>query len=352
MLTCLTPCLSSHARLKLPAFLSAPFNASPALRDPSHPAFSVVIPAHNSGVLLKEALESVQSQTLQDFEVIVIDDGSTDNTWEVIQACAKLFPQRFHTIRFTPGQSKGPAGARNAGIRQARGEIVAFLDSDDLWPAGHLARANETLQRSGERTGLFAGPGQILGSNRPSHEFLWPTPEPQPASPQLLKGCYFPLPSVCIRRKLLQQLGGFSEELICYEDWLLYLQLSIKTLFAHSPEPECLVRKREASVTTNGASMSKPMYRDWIRAYLIAEQSGMRSSADLRIMRQWFIQGCAGELADYLCGFDIRRATWSTSGLLASGFRGQKVWRPILWRGFCEFLGRGLCKAGRVLRAK
>lgn len=114
-----------------------------------------------------------------------MDDGSTDRTWEAIQGATKVFHQRFQAIRGTPGQAEGPAYARNAGIKQARGEFIAFLDSDDQWVPEHLARAYHCFQAYGERFGFFAGPGQIMGTTRFLHEFPWPSPEPQSASPQL-----------------------------------------------------------------------------------------------------------------------------------------------------------------------
>ncbi len=303
---------------------------------------------HNSAAFVGEALGSVRAQSFQDFEVIVVDDGSTDRTWEAIQGATKVFHQRFQAIRGTPGQAEGPAYARNAGIKQARGEFIAFLDSDDQWVPEHLARAYHCFQAYGERFGFFAGPGQIMGTTRFLHEFPWPSPEPQSASPQLLRECYFPLASVCVRRSLLEQVGGFCEELVCHEDWLLYLLLSKLTLFVHSPNVECLVRRRAESVSASASRMSKAMYRDRVKAYLIAEASGQWSRSELRSMREPFIQGRASELADYLCSFDADRTWWATSGLLQSGWRGRSIWMPILWRGFSQFTRRGWRKATRA----
>ncbi|HPC54310.1 MAG TPA: glycosyltransferase family A protein [Verrucomicrobiota bacterium] len=309
-------------------------------RDPA-PCFSVVIPAHNSAAFISQALESVRAQTFQDFEVIVVDDGSTDNTWQAIQGCAGWFPGRFCSIRVEPSQNKGPAGARNLAIRQAKGEFVAFLDSDDLWVPEHLARAKAAFRQNGGKAGLFAGRGQILGSTRFMHESVWPSAEPQPASPELLHACYFPLPSVCVRRALLLAVGGFAEQLVCHEDWLLYLQLSKLTCFIHSPAVECVIRRRSISVTTAVARMSQPMYRDRIKACLFAERSGNWSRGELRAMREPFIQNRSAELADYLCALDFDRMLWVVKGLLASGWSGWRYWLSILGRGTWQFVRRG-----------
>jgi glycosyltransferase involved in cell wall biosynthesis len=311
------------------------------------PSFSVIIPAHNTAEFVSEALESVRAQTFQDFEVIVADDASADDTWQIVQSCQNWFPSRYHSLRIEPPRNRGPAGARNLALRQARGELVAFLDSDDLWVPEHLDRSHAAFQAHGQKLGLYAGLSSILGSARLSHEYPWPSAEPQPASQQLLNTCYFQTSSVCVRRNLLLEVGGFAEELVCYEDWLLFLQLSKRTLFMHSPFVESQFRRRENSVTASRARMSKAMYRDRVKAYLLAGRSQMWREAELRAMREGFIQDRAGELADHLCSFDVGRAWWATSGLLQSGWRGRKVWLPIFLRGFGQFLSRGLRKAGR-----
>jgi len=93
------------------------------------PTISVVIPTYNRAALLKEALESVFAQTYTDYEVIIIDDGSTDSTEEVISALLTEHPQ----LRYIKQANVGVSAARNHGIFEARGEWIAFLDSDDLW---------------------------------------------------------------------------------------------------------------------------------------------------------------------------------------------------------------------------
>jgi len=91
-----------------------------------NPKISVIIPTYNSAQFIAEALESVFVQTYKDYEVIVVDDGSTDNTKEVLKPY-------MSKIRYIYKENGGAASARNVGIKNARGEYIAFLDSDDLW---------------------------------------------------------------------------------------------------------------------------------------------------------------------------------------------------------------------------
>jgi glycosyltransferase involved in cell wall biosynthesis len=97
------------------------------------PLVSVIIPTYNSADYIEEALESVFEQTFQDFEIIVIDDGSTDGTGEIL----KKYGER---VKYLFQENGGPASARNRGIRIARGEYIAFLDADDLWVSTKLEK--------------------------------------------------------------------------------------------------------------------------------------------------------------------------------------------------------------------
>ena len=102
------------------------------------PAISAVMPAFNAERFLAEAIRSVLAQSLPPVEVIVVDDGSTDSTGEI----ARSFGEPVRCIR---QQNAGPSAARNRGIREARGEFIAFLDADDWWLPGHLAAAARVL---------------------------------------------------------------------------------------------------------------------------------------------------------------------------------------------------------------
>lgn len=102
------------------------FNGWADLDNNKFPLVSVIIPTYNSAKYIEEALRSVFNQTFQDFEIIVIDDGSTDNTGKILEKYNQI-------IRYICQANGGPSSARNTGIRQAKGKFIAFLDADDLW---------------------------------------------------------------------------------------------------------------------------------------------------------------------------------------------------------------------------
>jgi len=97
------------------------------------PKISVVIPTYNNAALLCETLDGVRRQTFKDFEIIVVDDGSKDNTGDVV---ARYDP----TIHYLQQSNQGPAAARNKGVSLAQGEFIAFCDHDDIWNERHLEK--------------------------------------------------------------------------------------------------------------------------------------------------------------------------------------------------------------------
>ena len=108
------------------------------------PKVSVVMPAYNYGRFLGEAIQSVLDQTFQDFELIVVDDGSTDNTKEVIGS----FTDR--RIKYIYQQNRGVSTALNVGISASRGEYIALLDADDIWLPHNLEKGVEVLDEHAE----------------------------------------------------------------------------------------------------------------------------------------------------------------------------------------------------------
>jgi glycosyltransferase involved in cell wall biosynthesis len=132
---------------------------------PSSPKISVIIPTHNRAALLERAIDSVLSQTFEDFELIVVDDGSSDNTVEVLSAI-----QSDRLIVIQHKQNQGQSAAANAGIERARGEIVSFLDSDDVWLRRYLEKVVEAFDKN-PRAGfvyarLFNGEAWSLSGDR------------------------------------------------------------------------------------------------------------------------------------------------------------------------------------------
>lgn len=127
-------------RATLPVDESIPSHADSSEQSEGAPAISVIVPAFNSSRTIAHCLDSITAQSWRDFEVIVVDDGSTDETCEIVEA--------YSDIQLIRQKNAGPGAARNRGVQQARGRFVAFLDSDDLWQPHTLATFHEVAVAS------------------------------------------------------------------------------------------------------------------------------------------------------------------------------------------------------------
>jgi glycosyltransferase involved in cell wall biosynthesis len=183
------------------------------------PLVSVIIPTYNSGKYLSEALESVFSQIYAHMEVIVIDDGSTDETAKVLDAYAG----RATCIR---QERAGPSKARNTGIGAAKGEYTAFLDADDLWHRDKLKKQIAALEEDPEAALVYSKSVDFEDlTGRELHVY----PEKMHSGnlfDTLLSGPLFGLPSVLVKTKILKDIGGFDENLTTAEDTHLYLRIA------------------------------------------------------------------------------------------------------------------------------
>jgi glycosyltransferase involved in cell wall biosynthesis len=182
------------------------------------PKVSVVIPAFNAERYLRETLDSVLAQTCRDLEVVVVDDGSTDATREIAASYGE-------PVRCVPQANAGPSPARNRGIREARGEFVAFVDSDDLWLPEKLAEQMPLFDGEG-RVGLVYCHGERIdadGSPIPTQTARKPTGR---VFLDFLLRNHCPTSGVVVRRECFERCGTFPEDFIWAEDWHLWLRIA------------------------------------------------------------------------------------------------------------------------------
>jgi glycosyltransferase involved in cell wall biosynthesis len=176
-------------------------------------AVSVIIPVYNGERFLGEAIQSVLDQTLLPAEIIVVDDGSTDATAQIVHDLAETAPV---PIRYTYQANQGPAAARNAGIRRAKGDILAFQDADDLWVPQKQQRQVALLLAAEPPADIVTGLTQQFADGRDPPSGGLPSPLPRPYAD-------FHLQSKLIRAQLFARLGLLDETLTFGEDidWLV-----------------------------------------------------------------------------------------------------------------------------------
>lgn len=197
---------------------------------------TVVIPVYNMEKYVEEAVESVLRQTFRDFEVVVVDDGSTDRTPEVLRRYGS-------EIRVIRQMNAGGAAALNAGISEARGTWMAWLSADDVWEPRKLEREVEFISSHPEVALVYTDYTYIDARGRYLSREHFPCPQGRTAVIlKLIRRCFINGSSTLIRRDVFEQIGMYDEADRLTPDWDLWLRIALRYPIAHVPEP--LVRYR------------------------------------------------------------------------------------------------------------
>ena len=246
-------------------------NSRPEPQVPGAPLVSVIVPTHNRPELLCDALRSILSQTLQDFEIIVVNDAGVDvGPW--IRSLDE--PERIRLLRHP--RNRGLAAARNTGLTAARGKYIAYLDDDDLFYPHHLATLVDAAETTGhavvysdgcqasysEREGGTVVDRSVVHSG--GFEFQ-----------DLLVRNQIPVLCVLHRRSCIDKVGGFDESFATHEDWDMWIRLFYHHSHAHIAQTTCEYRVQETGgslTNTKRPDFYRTMkiihrrYRHWARA--------------------------------------------------------------------------------------
>ena len=193
---------------------------------------SVVIPVRNREEPLLRAVDSVRAQTYGEWEVVVVDDGSTDRTWEVLQDIIKTDP-RVRGIRHEV--SLGAQAARNTGIRASKGHWVAFLDSDDEFLPDSLSLRLHAASEAHVEV-VHSEAWQDDAGRSELHLFQVP-PYAGAIYGSVLRHPGPMYPALMVTRVALAQIGGLDEKLVSYQEWDTSIRLAKRNRFAFVPEP-------------------------------------------------------------------------------------------------------------------
>jgi len=213
------------------------------------PLVSVVIPAYNAAKTLADAVASVLAQTYGPFEILICDDGSTDGTAEV----AKRFGPPVH---YFFRENKGPAAARNLGLRNAAGKYIAFLDADDLWHPRKLAiqialmEANPDVSICGTSKRSFKDGTVVAWEEAPE------TPHPRRIPGRtLIVNNRFNTSTVVVRASVAREAGEFDEDIFGPEDWDYWRRLTREHDGMHLKFASVAYRELPRSVSSNAPRM-------------------------------------------------------------------------------------------------
>lgn len=249
-----------------------------------HPKVSVIIPTYNRAAKVRNAIESVLAQAFSDLEVIVVDDGSSDGTGQIL---GEIYGDR---IRYYAQANQGVSASRNKGLAEARGEWVAFLDSDDLWEREKLEWQFKALERFGRECGACYTDVRLF--NHPETRTLFQMAEESyrhegtmGVNTDVLRHLVRPggagmvvcLPSLLARADVVRKTGGFDPNLRFGEDSEFLFRLAMLTGFCYVNRPLICIDRAPLEIRHGGVSS------DWNKLEFVLQQTQLRFDKFLRL---------------------------------------------------------------------
>ncbi|MDA7809130.1 glycosyltransferase [bacterium] len=228
-------------------------------RKKNTPFFSVIINCHNSERYVGEALKSVLSQTIQDYELIVFDNASSDDTAKIVKSFGRDIRYYFSDVKLSLG------AARNKAVMKARGKYIAFLDSDDVWLPTKLDTQKIILTERGliDEIGLCGSDAfRVSRDLSPLARYsLSRVRYRGSVLISLLHDCFIPMSSAVVNRKICIAVGGFDESFEIIEEWDLWIRIAQH--FEVIYYPDCLVKIRfhESNTSKNYVDQNKEILR-------------------------------------------------------------------------------------------
>lgn len=323
--------------------------------------FSIVIPCFNAAATIGRALRSVFAQTWSDFEVLIVDDGSTDGTAEAAFGAAPPDAVASGRLRVITQDNQGAAAARNRGMTQARGEAIAFLDADDYWEPEYLEETARILTR-------FPSAGAVLSNYLVvTAERSWVACSYQTGEPVLIADFFQAragnsivsnTSAIVIRRETIDRVGGMREDLRRSQDTEYWARIAAHgARWAYSPRPLAYFDQTSAeslSRTRAGSWYARiPLPELWSRdIWPLLQPDMVPSFTDLYLMRTrylcaLFLEAGVGEMAKAAAREALHRAGGRRAARLQLRFVAVMPPRLTwgLWRAATR--ARGALRRGR-----
>lgn len=234
------------------------------------PQISVVIPTYNRANLLSRSIQSVLNQTYEDFEIIVVDDASSDGTEEIIK---HFDDQRIKYIRHE--ENRGAAAARNTGIRYSRSNYIGFLDDDDEWAPVKLERQIQHLEKHCQADVVYTGMSVCDSERGKIFGILLPEKSGSIFSDLLVDNCVGTTSSVLMRKECLENENLFDEEMPSCQDWDMWLNLSRFCVFDFVKEPLTIyhIHKKRISTSDEAVLLGRKMIFEKYKEEIISNSS-------------------------------------------------------------------------------
>lgn len=268
------------------------------LKPESYPLVSIIIPNYNHARYLGDAIRSVLNQTFQDFEIIVVDDGSTDDSREV----AAQFGGR---VRYIWQENRGLSAARNTGIAASRGSFIGVLDADDMYEPDYLETLVAALEQNPQADGIYCGYQFVNHENKLLPQIEARAVPPEELHRALLDGNFLVPESMFVRRYCYETSGPFDETLRACEDWDMWLRFTKRYKIIHTTR--ILTRHR----ILPGSMSTDPLRMLTARLAVLRKHVGpepVEGMTSTIIQRRAYARAYLGSCVEYLQYGDQDRA--------------------------------------------
>lgn len=308
---------------------------------------SAIIPTYNSAIFLPQAISSIRRQSRPVNEIIVVDDGSTDNTAEIVSGLGK-------DIKYLRQQNAGPAAARNHGIAAANSQYIAFLDADDQWTEQKTERQMAVMEKQPDVALIASDMAEIGAHNEvlvhsvlrkhALYDFfhdLGGAPVPQ-ALAMLVRKNFIPTGTVIVKKSVLTETGGFNLNIRYGEDLELWARIAARHPLVCLSEVHLLRRQHE----TNTTKSIEPMLHDLVKVMVSIRSWGKETlrnegvNADSLVAHAWADLGYW-----YFTSGDPARARHPFS----ESFHSKASFRALFY-GLCSLFPAGLLQILRKIK--
>lgn len=216
----------------------------------SMPLISVVITCYNIRNYVSDAIRSVQAQSYNKLEILVVDDGSTDGTGEVVAS--------FEAVRYLRQENGGPSSARNTGIANSKGNVIAFLDGDDIWESDKLMRQVDALVLSPAAGMVFSDfstfdTSSVIAASK--NKSLFKHLEPIQYKYLVSRNNFIYPSTVIVRKECFERCGVFDETLCGPEDWEMWLRIARYFAVVGVNAPLAWIRQHPTNISSNVSAM-------------------------------------------------------------------------------------------------
>lgn len=293
------------------------------------PTVSVIMPAYNVERYLSEAIDSVLAQTYADFELVIVDDGSTDSSRAIAEHYRAEHPDRIVVVS---QENRGLAGARNTALGVASGRVFALLDSDDGWAPTFLERQMRVLEAH-EDVAIVSGNAINRGGaedGRPARAV--PDPRPAPDLLTILRDDMAVFIMSVFRREVVDRVGGFDEEFRTNEDYDFWIRAAFAGFkFLRNPEPLGFYRRHANSLSASDVRMLAGILRVYRKALLHCPAGSTAADVIAAQIDKFETELLGAQAREALDRGDMRRALvaveqlWTRRGGIGLGLFAQSL---------------------------